>query len=518
MGKVKFDCKKSILYLFILSAAAIPLMVCSKCSPLYPFNDWPDINIFFTMGKGLMNGYVPYLDLVDHKGPYLYLAAGIGYLFSHSGFGGYFLLEVISMFFFLLYTRNIVRLYTKGPVLWLLPILCTGIAASKSFVHGGSLEELCLGVFAYAVYSLLSWLRSDEKKPMSQMTLLLNGFWAGVFLWSKFTLLGFYMAWIGVVALGWLRKKQFREFFRSAGIFLAGMLAATIPWLIYFSINGALKEWFEIYLWDNIFGYASWKEFSMIGKIQETFLSVLRFLKDRENRYYSVWIMAGALFYAVFPARIISWKEKISVLFLGLAMGMGLFIGGNLQDYYGLPLAVFCAFGILGAAIILDSPFRWGWKHLKKGAEYLYVLVFGGMLILSAWTGYRLSSNVYLLSVDKSQMPQFRFAERIQKAEDKSVLNYGFLDGGFYTVLEEMPQVRYFCVTNLNPDRMILEQNNYIKDKKTHFIVCWKAYPAEKEELENLPIVTEFYDLVDYVYFYLEADTRTYALYELRDE
>ena len=518
MKNVKIDYKRWMLYLFILIAAVIPLMVCSKCSPLYPFNDWPDINIFFTMGKGLMNGYVPYLDLVDHKGPYLYLAAGIGYLFSHTGFGGYFLLELLSMFFFLLYTHKIVRLYTKGPVLWLLPILCTGITASKSFVHGGSLEELCLGIFAYAVYSLLSWLRSDEKRPMSRVTLVMNGFWAGVFLWSKFTLLGFYMAWIAVAALRELGKKQLRELFRSVGLFLAGMLAATIPWLIYFSINGALKEWFEIYLWDNIFGYTSWGEISLIRKIQEAGLSILRFLKDRENRYYSVWIITGALFYAVFPVRIISWKEKFSILLLGMAMGLGLFIGGNLQDYYGLPLAVFCAFGILGPAVVLDRPAKWLQEHLKKGAQYLYVLIFPGMLILAAWTGCRLSSNAYLLSVDKSAMPQFRFAERIQQAGDKSVLNYGFLDGGFYTVLDETPKVRYFCVTNLNPDRMLLEQNNYVADRKTHFVVCWKAYPAEEEELKNLPIVTEFYELVDYVYFYLEADIRTYALYELREE
>lgn len=518
MEKRKSAYKRLVPYLFILLAAIVPLMICSKCSPLYPFNDWPDVNIFFTMGKGLMNGYVPYRDLVDHKGPYLYFAAGIGYLLSPTDFRGYFLFEVISLFFLLLYTYNIIRFYTTGPVLWLLPLLCTGITISRSFVHGGSLEELCLGIFAYGLYSLLSWLRTDGKKPMSPGTLVWNGFWAGVLLWSKFTFLGFYMAWIGVVVLVLLWRKQFREMFQSMGLFLAGIFAATIPWVIYFGINGALREWVEIYLWDNIFGYMSWEEVSLIEKIQSAVLSMLRFIKNRDNRSFSIWIMAGALFYAVLPPRIVSWKEKLSVLFLGLGMGLGLFIGGNLYQYYGLPLSAFCLFGILGPAIALDIPFKWVQEHWKKSKYYLYTLILMGIMTLSAWTGYRWSSNTYLLSVEKSQMPQYRFAERIQKVEDCSVLNYAFLDGGFYTVLGQIPEIRYFCVTNLNPHMMFLEQNDYIAAKKTHFLVHWKEYQAEEEELKSLPIVTEFYDLVDYVYFYLEDDIRTYALYELRDE
>ena len=42
-----------------------------------------DGNAFFTMGKGMFNGKVPYKDLFEQKGPLLYLIYGIGYLISH---------------------------------------------------------------------------------------------------------------------------------------------------------------------------------------------------------------------------------------------------------------------------------------------------------------------------------------------------------------------------------------------------------------------------------------------------
>ena len=127
-------------YLFL--AAFVPLFLCSKCSPLYPFNDWYDLNIFFTVGKGMVHGKVMYVDLMDHKGPYVYAVSALAYLLSRDDFTGMFFIELISMFFFLLYAWKTVRLYTKNEqtAIWALPLLSFGVAMSKSFVHGGSTE------------------------------------------------------------------------------------------------------------------------------------------------------------------------------------------------------------------------------------------------------------------------------------------------------------------------------------------------------------------------------------------
>ncbi len=32
------------------------LLICSKSSPLYPYNDWVDVNCFFTMGRSMLHG------------------------------------------------------------------------------------------------------------------------------------------------------------------------------------------------------------------------------------------------------------------------------------------------------------------------------------------------------------------------------------------------------------------------------------------------------------------------------
>jgi hypothetical protein len=86
-----------IVYTFCL------LFFCSKMSPLYAFNEWVDVNAYFTMGKGMMNGHVLYKDLFDHKGPLLYFIYGLGYLIDKAGFTGVFLLQLLANFVTVIY-------------------------------------------------------------------------------------------------------------------------------------------------------------------------------------------------------------------------------------------------------------------------------------------------------------------------------------------------------------------------------------------------------------------------------
>ena len=69
--------------LFLLLAAFLVLLFASRSSFLYPFNDWNDANSYFSVGKALFNGKMPYRDVFDQKGMYLYFLYGLAYLVSH---------------------------------------------------------------------------------------------------------------------------------------------------------------------------------------------------------------------------------------------------------------------------------------------------------------------------------------------------------------------------------------------------------------------------------------------------
>ena len=48
-----------ILLGWSLLCACGMLLICSKSSPLYPMNDWVDVQCFFTVGRGILQGKMP---------------------------------------------------------------------------------------------------------------------------------------------------------------------------------------------------------------------------------------------------------------------------------------------------------------------------------------------------------------------------------------------------------------------------------------------------------------------------
>ena len=74
--------KKKIIFCLII--ASLFLCMNTKSSPLYKLNDWYDAQCFFTMGKSMMNGLVPYLDLFEQKGPLLFFIYGIASIISNT--------------------------------------------------------------------------------------------------------------------------------------------------------------------------------------------------------------------------------------------------------------------------------------------------------------------------------------------------------------------------------------------------------------------------------------------------
>ena len=198
----------------LAALSAVLLALCSKSSPLYAFNDWMDANIFFTMGRSMLGGRVLYRDVFDHKGPVLYLLYGLAGLVGGTDFRGVLVLEIIAMTSFL-YTglRTAELLAGRRLSVWWMALPAAGMAASRAFSHGGSAEELLLPFLAAALFSLVRALHSPGTKPLRAVCV--QGLLAGCALWLKYTVLGFYLAWVVVLAALYLRRGWLAQLGRS---------------------------------------------------------------------------------------------------------------------------------------------------------------------------------------------------------------------------------------------------------------------------------------------------------------
>ena len=450
------------------------LLICSKSSFLYPINDWADTNIFFTMGKGMANGLVIYRDLYDHKGPLLYAMYALCYAVAPLSFAGVFALEVLCFSLFLLSAYKLLRVYDVGHAAWLaVPVLGFAVASSLSFQQGGSAEELCLPMLSWSLLSLLTYLKNESPKRMKTQTLVWNGVLCGCVLWVKFTMLGLHAPWIAAAFLCAASQKQWKEARRRVVLFAAGIALATVPWIVYFGAHGALHVWFKTYVYDNLFLYAAGAESpGIIAQGRAILQSGWAWLTG--NPGYTALVLAGM---AWFLRKAAPWEKGAMLLSVGIC-ALGVFIGGKSYLYYGLILAVFAAPGLIPLCRWLEA--RTFFAHAQGKKRMWLCAVLSALCIALC---YPVSPNTQTSFLQpKEETMQYRIAAAIQEPESATLLNYGFMDAGFYTAAGITPGVKYFHQTNVPLQEMLDEQIRYIEDGICTYVVTRGKQPDGMEE------------------------------------
>ena len=82
MKRLKWDHQKQeslCIFLYFIVAAVTVLLLATRSSFLYPCNNWDDANSYFSVGKAIFNGKLPYREVFDQKGILLYFLYGFPY-------------------------------------------------------------------------------------------------------------------------------------------------------------------------------------------------------------------------------------------------------------------------------------------------------------------------------------------------------------------------------------------------------------------------------------------------------
>ena len=141
--------KKTRLWcgLYLLVSAFFIMLLATRSSFLYPCNNWDDANSYFSVGKALFHGKMPYRDVFDQKGMYLYFFYGLCYLVSHTTFFGVFLMEILFAFVDLCGIFSIMCLYVKrSTALILTPPVLAVTFCTIVFIMG-ALQRSCACLF-----------------------------------------------------------------------------------------------------------------------------------------------------------------------------------------------------------------------------------------------------------------------------------------------------------------------------------------------------------------------------------
>ena len=496
--------KNRILLLWSMLLSALFIGLASKSSPLYPMNDWVDVNCFFTMGRGILDGLVPYRDLYEQKGPVLYFVYAIIAFFSEDSYLGVYLLEVVTFGLFLYFSGKIARLYlgNSNTVYILTTSRAAAVVTSWSFTHGGSVEQNLLFILAYGMYSVLSAIQ--EKRSLTFCETFVNGIFAGIVLWVKYTALGFFLGLALLVIIWYLTDTTLRKkLLITIGQFLLGVCAISAVVLAYFAIHGALQDLFHVYFYENIFLYAEEAEGSKLESIWECLKGAIRY-----NTNYG-WLIWSGLFFLFLKGN--HWKAGIMTVLCFVGLTISTYWGGKPWDYYGLIFAAFCIFGLIVWVEFLRTTRIFDlWHRLMPQHILATVAAIAVSLSCMLCSTVEFNQNLYLTHYQKDDTVQYRFAKTIQTVEDATLLNYGFLDGGFYYASGATPACRYFCYFNINSPEMWEEQDNCIINGEADFIV------TRDYTLDQYGIDTSKYELVDEAsHPFDQYTTFRYYLYQL---
>ena len=190
--------------IFLILSAVIIMTLVTTSSPIYPFNVWDDTNVYFTLGREILNGRVPYRDLYEQKGPIFLFMYSFAALISKTGFTGVWVLECIAASLFSVFSWKTVKLFINDIpkyAIGLVPVLLSAVYTLGMFNYGGSAEELCFPLMSVVFFIALKMIRAGKSSLPDKKSSFVCGIIFGIIFWSKYTLLGFIFAFIVLIII-----------------------------------------------------------------------------------------------------------------------------------------------------------------------------------------------------------------------------------------------------------------------------------------------------------------------------
>lgn len=523
----KSDIKRSILssptkktvfsWVFCFILAFFTLLICSKNSFLYVFNDWVDANCFFTVGKSMVHGILPYKELFEQKGPLLFLIYGLGSLITPTSFHGVFIFEVLSFTVFNYYILKLLNEFISSKYSLLTLLIVDALIVSRIyFVQGGSAEEFCLPYLAYSLYWFFKYTTDDK---YNRYALFMNGMMAGIIVMIKYNLIGLSFIWMALLFFYQLKNKRIKEAFTSCVWFVMGMLTPIALFSIYFLINDGFSEFINVYFIVNATAYNA--QLVLNSKIITIGFSLEKMLSM--DIITQILLGLGIISIYFDKSNKMSKVNKIFVVSSFVMLCAGIFIGGRRYNYYLLPATMFIVFGTsylvdLVSKLVnsidvkkLISKFHFNFNYKPIYATYALIAI----ALVGTGIALHSSSNLKFMSKTKKDYFQYTFAEDMSKYNNPTLLNYGWLDLGLYTTSGIYPSMKFFHVLNISDEQMPEirgTQNLAVAEGKPNFLVLRMDYDLTMDEKAAELAKYAKYEVVDTKDQEFEGNMNTYYL------
>lgn len=440
--------KVNIILLFFIVAIVFVTLFSYTTSPLYDnYGDTFDSLIFQIIGKYWSEGKLPYAELWDMKGPFIFFIDCLGYGLTGNRYGIY-IIEIICLSITLFYIYRTLILYLNRRNSFLFSLLSlTGL----SYIYeGGNLtEEYLLPFMAASFFLVVNWLKnieecSDENIRHEAWYSVVYGLTIGISFLSRLTnALPIFSAFFVIVCI-LIKKAEYKNLLYNILGILFGFLLVIVPFTSYFYYNGLLIDMLEatiIYPFEYAIHSSNnikntgihYFVLSYLNSIALLIISIIMFLnKTYTNNRYSKWL----------------WLFVSGIPFIWFCQSNGF-------GHYGM--IVFPLF----AVIVIESR-KMNYRIFPLLVFILFIIGFSSKLrfavIMNQWKNERLT--VYKAFLDKNENINYQ-----------SFVAYN-CDPVLYLDLDICPASRFFAMQDFGIGR-ISKQQELIKDDFTKKNIEW---------------------------------------------
>lgn len=211
-------------------------------SPFYRLWYGCDASFFTLVGRGILEGKVPYRDFFDLKGPYFFLIEAAGQLMAHDRLGA-FLIQIPFAFASLVLLYEICLLFiSKKRALFVLAVYLWGNITT--LWGGNTLEEFALPMSLACLYVCLRHIVRNKGtlNTLSAKTVAVLGLCLGVDVFSKISVSAPVLGIIAAILFSNLISKDLKRLFLNILYILLGVAVASLPMIIWFGTKGALSD------------------------------------------------------------------------------------------------------------------------------------------------------------------------------------------------------------------------------------------------------------------------------------
>ncbi|WP_288669788.1 hypothetical protein [uncultured Bacteroides sp.] len=236
MTSILFSNKRYYYLLLAFCSIAFVILFAYVNSPLY-VRRGIDQMIFQQIGYAILEGKVPYIDVFDHKGFYLFLFQAIG-LFIGGG-TGILLLQAISLFLTLIMFDEIIRLFQKNPATRFCFILLSLSILLCLYQGGGTSEDISLPFITFPWMLYLKRIKSKSK--ITNLETIAIGLCFGILSFIRISNAAPFCGLFIFIFIDWFIQKQYKTILVFICFLILGILIAITPCLIYFHAKAGME-------------------------------------------------------------------------------------------------------------------------------------------------------------------------------------------------------------------------------------------------------------------------------------